>query len=65
MTPPHEPVLLALEEKLQEDAIEKGPRPLVIPKLNAVAPPAGDPNAVREAARLAMQGAKGAASRAM
>src|SRR6201999_4525752 len=52
MTPPHEPVLLALEEKLQEDAIEKGPRPLVIPKLNAVSPPAGDPNAVREAARL-------------
>jgi thiamine pyrophosphate-dependent acetolactate synthase large subunit-like protein len=52
MTPPHEPVLLALEEKLQEDAIEKGPRPLVIPKLNMVAPPAGDPNAVREAARL-------------
>ena len=52
MTPPHEPVLLAVEEKLQEDAIEKGPRPLVIPKLNMVAPPAGDPNALREAARL-------------
>lgn len=52
MTPPHEPVLLALEEKLQEDAIPKGPRPLVIPKLNMVAPPSGDPNAVREAARL-------------
>jgi acetolactate synthase I/II/III large subunit len=52
MTPPHEPVLMALEEKLQEDAIEEGPRPLVIPKLNAVAPPGGDPNAVREAARL-------------
>ena len=52
MTPPHEPVLMALEEKLQEDAIEKGARPLVIPKLNMVAPPAGDPNAVREAARL-------------
>jgi thiamine pyrophosphate-dependent acetolactate synthase large subunit-like protein len=52
MTPPHEPVLLAVEEKLQEDAIEKGPRPLVIPKLNMVSPPAGDPNAVREAAKL-------------
>jgi hypothetical protein len=52
MTPPHEPVLIALEEKIQEDAIEKGPRPLVIPKLNMVAPPGGDPNAVREAARL-------------
>ena len=24
MTPPHEPVLMVLEEKLQEDAIEKG-----------------------------------------
>jgi acetolactate synthase I/II/III large subunit len=45
-------VLIVLEEKLQEDAIEHGGRPLVIPKLNTVAPPAGDPNAVREAARL-------------
>src|SRR5262245_41317358 len=52
MTPPLEPVLIVLEEKLQEDAIEHGGRPLVIPKLNTVAPPAGDPNAVREAARL-------------
>jgi len=52
MTPPLEPVLMVLEEKLQEDAIESGGRPLVIPRLNNVAPPAGDPNAVREAARL-------------
>jgi acetolactate synthase-1/2/3 large subunit len=52
MTPPLEPVLMVLEEKLQEDAIESGGRPLVIPKLNNVAPPVGDPNAVREAARL-------------
>jgi thiamine pyrophosphate-dependent acetolactate synthase large subunit-like protein len=52
MTPPHEPVLMVLEEKLQEEAIEKGRRPLTIPKLNMVAPPAGDPNAVREAARI-------------
>jgi thiamine pyrophosphate-dependent acetolactate synthase large subunit-like protein len=52
MTPPLEPVLMVLEEKLQEDAIESGGRPLVIPRLNKVAPPAGDPNAVREAARL-------------
>src|SRR6202011_2952048 len=29
-----------------------GGRPLVIPKLSSVAPPAGDPNAGREAARL-------------
>src|SRR5712691_10774117 len=52
MTPPLEPVLMVLDEKLQEDAIESGGRPLVIPKLYNVAPPAGDPNAVREAARL-------------
>ena len=52
MTPPHEPVLMVLEEKLQEDAMPKDGKPLVIPKLNMVAPPAGDPNAVREAARL-------------
>jgi thiamine pyrophosphate-dependent acetolactate synthase large subunit-like protein len=51
MTPPLEPVLVVLDEKLQEDAIESGTR-LAIPKLNAVAAPAGDPNAVREAARL-------------
>ena len=52
MTPPHEPVLMVLEEKLQEDAMPKGGKPLVIPKLNMVSPPAGDPNAVREAAKL-------------
>src|SRR5258708_1950737 len=52
MTPPHEPVLMVLEEKLQESAMLKGEKPLTIPKLNLVAPPAGDPNAVREAARL-------------
>ena len=52
VTPPLEPVLVVLEEKLQEDAVENHGRTLVIPKLNAVAPPAGDPNAVREAARL-------------
>ena len=52
MTPPLEPVLMVLDEKLQEDAIDSGGRPLAIPKLNTVAPPVGDPNAVREAARL-------------
>jgi thiamine pyrophosphate-dependent acetolactate synthase large subunit-like protein len=54
MTPPYEPVLMAVEEKLQEESIEELQRgkPLVIPKLNRVAPPAGDPNAVREAAKL-------------
>jgi acetolactate synthase I/II/III large subunit len=52
MTPPHEPVLMVLDEKLQEDAIPTGGPPLAIPSLNDVTPPAGDPNAVREAARL-------------
>jgi thiamine pyrophosphate-dependent acetolactate synthase large subunit-like protein len=54
MTPPYEPVLIAVEEKLQEEAIEvlQHGKPLTIPKLNKVAPPAGEPNAVREAARL-------------
>ena len=52
MTPPLEPVLMVLEEKFQEDAIDSGGRTLTIPRLNKVAPPAGDPNAVREAARL-------------
>jgi thiamine pyrophosphate-dependent acetolactate synthase large subunit-like protein len=52
MTPPLEPVLMVLDEKLQEDGIDSGGRPLVIPRLNKVSPPAGDPNAVREAARL-------------
>jgi len=54
MTPPYEPVLLAVEEKLQEESIEQlqHGKPLVIPKLNRVSPPAGDPNAVREAAKL-------------
>ena len=54
MTPPYEPVLMTLEEKLQEEAIEELQRgkPLVIPKLNRVSAPAGDPNAVREAAKL-------------
>ena len=54
MTPPYEPVLIAVEEKLQEESIEQlqHGKPLGIPKLNRVAPPAGDPNAVREAAKL-------------
>src|SRR5882672_11086806 len=51
MTPPLEPVLMVLEEKIQEEAMEKG-KNLVIPKLNTVAPPGGDPNAVRDAARM-------------
>ena len=52
MTPPYEPVLLSLEEKLQEEPIDNEHGPLVIPKLNMVAAPSGDPNALREAARM-------------
>ncbi|MSP94193.1 MAG: thiamine pyrophosphate-binding protein [Alphaproteobacteria bacterium] len=52
MTPPYEPVLIALEEKIQEQPIETEHGPLIIPKLNNVASPSGDPNALREAARM-------------
>ncbi len=51
MTPPLEPVLIALDIDLQEDVIDTR-RPLTIPKLSVVAPPQGDANAVRDAARL-------------
>ena len=49
MTPPYEPVLLVLDEDLQEHGFESFPR---IPKIAMPSPPAGDPNAVREVARL-------------
>jgi thiamine pyrophosphate-dependent acetolactate synthase large subunit-like protein len=51
MTPPLEPVLITLDEELQEHAIEEGAR-LSIPKLVLPAPPRGEDGAVREAARL-------------
>ncbi|MEQ1946721.1 MAG: thiamine pyrophosphate-dependent enzyme [Bryobacteraceae bacterium] len=50
MTPPMEPVLLAVDAYLQEDPIKENN--LRIPKLSTTSPPAGDPNAVNEAARL-------------
>ena len=49
MTPPYEPVLLVLDEDLQEHGVDAFPR---IPKIAMPSPPAGDANAVREAARL-------------
>jgi acetolactate synthase-1/2/3 large subunit len=50
MTPPMEPVLIVLDHELQLRAMpEPAPR---IPRLVMPSPPAGDPNAVREAARL-------------
>jgi thiamine pyrophosphate-dependent acetolactate synthase large subunit-like protein len=51
MTPPHEPVMIALDCGLQETAIPDRSK-LSIPRYVPTAPPQGDMNAVREAARL-------------
>jgi acetolactate synthase I/II/III large subunit len=51
MTPPHEPVFLSIDSNLQEDAAHDPDR-LKIPKYAPTAPPQGDANAVREAAKL-------------
>ncbi len=50
MTPPYEPVLIVLDEDLQEHGVE-GAMPR-IPKYAMPSPPSGEPNAVREVARL-------------
>lgn len=50
MTPPRGPTVLAVDQTLQENPI-KSDAALTIPKLPQTAAPAGDPNAVREAAR--------------
>jgi len=51
MTPPHEPVMIALDCGLQETSIPDRSK-LTIPRYVPTAPPQGDMNAVREAARL-------------
>ena len=51
MTPPLEPVLIAIQEHMQEHE-DHSARPLTIPKLSMPSPPQGDINAVREAASL-------------
>jgi acetolactate synthase I/II/III large subunit len=51
MTPPYEPVALALNAELQEMTANDHPR-LTIPRYVPTAPPQGDLNAVREAGRL-------------
>ena len=51
MTPPMGPVILTLDVDLQENGITDRAK-LKIPKLTLSAPPAGDPGAVAEAARL-------------
>ncbi len=56
MTPPMEPVAIALDIPLQERP--QNGELLSIPKLTLTAPPQGDANAVREAARLLVNAAR-------
>jgi thiamine pyrophosphate-dependent acetolactate synthase large subunit-like protein len=49
MTPPHEPVLIALDSDMQEEPLGKRPP---VPRYVRTAPPQGDANAVREAAKM-------------
>src|SRR6185437_6038572 len=51
MTPPHEPVVIALDSGLQEEPIEDRSA-LKVPRYVPTSPPQGDTNAVREAAKL-------------
>ena len=51
MTPPHEPVMIALDAGLQEETTHERAK-LTIPRYVPTAPPQGDSNAVREAGRL-------------
>ncbi len=51
MTPPHEPVLMVLDEDLQEHGIPAGEK-LRVPKFSMPTPPAGEMGAVREVAKL-------------
>jgi thiamine pyrophosphate-dependent acetolactate synthase large subunit-like protein len=51
MTPPHEPVMIALDTGLQEEMVRDRSK-LTIPRYVPTAPPQGDMNAVREAARM-------------
>ena len=51
MTPPHEPVMIALDAELQESTTHERAK-LTIPRYVPTSPPQGDGNAVREAARL-------------
>jgi acetolactate synthase-1/2/3 large subunit len=49
MTPPYGPVLVVLDEEMQESPMERNLR---VPKLSVTAPPQGDSGSVAEAARL-------------
>src|SRR5262247_1875545 len=52
MTPPYGPVAISLDAGLQQEPIHENGERLYIPRHVPTAPPAGDGNAVREAARL-------------
>ncbi len=51
MTPPHGPVMIALDAELQEETIHDRAK-LAIPKLTHTTPPQADLGAIREAAKL-------------
>jgi acetolactate synthase-1/2/3 large subunit len=52
MTPPTMPIVLTLDERLQNQPVSDGGDDLRIPKLGTIAAPAGDSEAVAEAARI-------------
>jgi len=53
MTPPYEPVVICANGQLQEEPMsQEDRRTLKIPKLVVPTPPAGDPNAVAELAKM-------------
>src|SRR3984893_790421 len=58
MTPPHEPVMIALDAELQEMPIQERERNrLIIPKYIASSPPQADVAALRETAKLLVNAA--------
>jgi thiamine pyrophosphate-dependent acetolactate synthase large subunit-like protein len=53
MTPPHGPVVLTIDAIMQEEPIPEADRPrLRVPRLTPASPPAGDPAAVAELAKM-------------
>ena len=57
LTPPMEPVALSLDGHLQENPAPLG-HTVTIPKLFPIIPPAGDPEALREAAKMLVSAQK-------
>jgi thiamine pyrophosphate-dependent acetolactate synthase large subunit-like protein len=56
MTPPYEPVVIVADQTLQEEPMPAGDRRTArIPKLSLSSPPAGDSNAVAEAAKMLVE----------